>query len=72
MKKKLMPELNCDATTLEDAIYLVAFNIEKALLISGAEAGKDYTLLDLHKMAMPLVTEMWKENKIKSLAWPSA
>ncbi|MEW5250762.1 hypothetical protein [Microbulbifer discodermiae] len=37
--------------SVTDELYAIAYNIEDALLLMGAEPGKDYTRLDLMRMA---------------------
>lgn len=39
--------------TFHDFVAFVAQNIESALILNGAVAGKDYTQLDLIKLALP-------------------
>lgn len=41
-----------DTKALEDALTVIVSNIENSLLAHGAEPGKDYTYMDLYKLAM--------------------
>lgn len=41
-----------DTDHIEDALSLLAANIENSLLAHGAEPGKDYTYMDLYNLAM--------------------
>lgn len=56
---------------LADELYAIAANFEEVLLLAGAEPGKDYTYLDLLKLAQPFVLEMWKVNDKMTYAYPS-
>jgi len=38
--------------SLTDHLYSVAKDIEKAMIMAGAKPGKDYTYLDLFKLAV--------------------
>ncbi len=44
---------------LDDLLLVIATNIEDALLPAGAVAGRDYTMLDLFKLANPYALERW-------------
>jgi len=62
-----------DHTTLEDLLLVMAKNVECSLMEAGAKPGKDYTLLDLYKLAQPFALETYKGGKINfTTAWPSA
>ena len=53
MKKRLVKVYEkYEPTTLDDFLSGVCATIEDALLTNGAIAGKDYTHLDLMKLAM--------------------
>nr|VFK20208.1 MAG: hypothetical protein BECKLFY1418C_GA0070996_10698 [Candidatus Kentron sp. LFY] len=41
----------------------IAMNVEEALVEVHAKAGKDYTFLDLFKLAQPFMVEQWKSKK---------
>lgn len=51
-----------DRGNLADEYLAMAYNVEQSLLLAGAVPGKDYTLLDLYKLAQPLVIELFRDN----------
>ena len=51
------------AGELSDEYFALAYNVEDALLYAGAVPGKDYTYLDLFRLAGPLVLEKFKDGK---------
>jgi hypothetical protein len=53
-----------DLRTLTDYLITVAENIENALLEVGAVPGKDYTRLDLIKLASPFCRRAWNEGDL--------
>ena len=57
------PEVNMNA--LEDVIYIFAANIEDALITGGAIPDKDYSILDLYKLAMPFSLDYYKDDRTK-------
>jgi predicted DNA-binding transcriptional regulator AlpA len=56
-----------EMNSFEDTIYVCALNVEDALLLGGATPGKDYKMLDLYKLAMPVAAAMFHENGNASL-----
>ena len=57
-----------------DFYVIMAKNIEDALMTARAEPGKDYTILDLFRLAQPFVVEQWKDRQHPlefSLTWPA-
>lgn len=53
--KRLIKEYSpdqIDTDHIQDALSLLAANIENSLLDHGAEPGKDYTYMDLYNLAM--------------------
>ena len=50
---------------LADEFFAIAYNIEDALLYSGATPGEDYTRLDLFHLAQPFVLEKFKGGKME-------
>ncbi|MBS7814773.1 hypothetical protein J7560_04980 [Wohlfahrtiimonas chitiniclastica] len=53
--KRLIKEYSLDQIDtdhIQDALSLLAANIENSLLSHGAEPGKDYTYIDLYNLAM--------------------
>ncbi|WP_045958787.1 hypothetical protein [Xenorhabdus poinarii] len=41
---------------IKDYLRLIALNIEESMLEAGATPGKDYTFIDIYKMAMQYVS----------------
>ena len=55
---------------LIDHYQIVAANIEGSLIQAGAVPGKDYTILDLYKLAEPFVLHRYKKGELKyQIAW---
>ncbi len=64
-KKRLIAHYeNHDLTSFEDFYYVMAWNIESVLIQSGAEPGKDYSYLDLVKLAQPFVLKQFEEDRL--------
>jgi hypothetical protein len=59
-----------------DFFTIVAKNIEDSMIQSGATPGKDYTILDLYKLAQPFVLHCWQQpDKTPlefTLTWPNS
>lgn len=53
-----------DTSTLQDGWMEVAREIEASLMNSGAVPGKDYTYLDLYKLAQPIVLKQIENGDI--------
>ncbi len=53
-----------DGQHLSDHWMEVARLIEQSLIQSGAIANKDYTFLDLYKLAQPIVLENLKKGDV--------
>ncbi len=63
MTKPLIKELNVFARgALTDEYLAMAYNVEQSLIAAGGVPGKDYTLLDLYKLAQPLVIELFRDD----------
>lgn len=71
-RQRLLPLKDCDIKTLEDAIYTAAVNVEDALLSAHAAPGKDYGVLDLYRMAVPIAVEMLRQEAVDSWRVPRA
>lgn len=56
---------------LADEYLAIASNIESALRYAGAAPGKDYTHLDLFRLALPFVVEKFKAGSITEYDYPS-
>ncbi len=50
---------------LSDLIYIMAYNVESALLESGAIPNEDYKILDLYKMAEPYALSIFNDENRK-------
>ena len=56
MKKAFIEQMDVMAKGhLTDEYIAAAYSIEQALILSGATPGKDYSILDLFKLAEPYV-----------------
>lgn len=65
MKEHLMrSQQDADMNSLTGFTAAVAEQIENALLKGGAVPGKDYNILDLYKLAMPVVAQQWAIGEI--------
>lgn len=53
-----------DAKSMQDFWWLSAMIAEKSLLQSGAVPDRDYSRLDLYKLAQPFVLERFKDGKL--------
>lgn len=54
-----------------DELHAFAFNIEQTLIQAGAEPGKDYTQLDIIKLAQPFVLQKIKDGIQIELEYPA-
>jgi hypothetical protein len=64
-EKRLIPRLTCcGSNDLCDFLQLIAANIETSMLQAGAIPNKDYTRLDLFKMAQPYALQRFKRNEL--------
>lgn len=70
----IWPPTGTDPTRLSDLIKCLAINIEEAILDgSNAVPGKDYTVLDLYKLAAPFALQVFKADGGKTtfdVSWP--
>lgn len=64
MKKLITAYASIDETTLDDVFLAVASTIEDSLIQAGATPVKDYTIIDLYKLAQPFVEIMFKEKDL--------
>ncbi|WP_312374434.1 hypothetical protein [Stutzerimonas nitrititolerans] len=63
MAKPLIQKLDVVARgALIDEYLAMAYNVEQSLIAAGAVPGKDYTYLDLYKLAQPLVIELFRDD----------
>jgi len=64
MSKRLIQKLEyCAKGELSDEYLAMAYTIEESLVSAGAIPGKDYTILDLYKLAQPFALELFKTNE---------
>ncbi len=73
--KPLIPNfLHLDRNDFSSFFAMMAKNVEDSLILSGAIPGKDYTILDIYKLAEPFVLVAWKQHDKTPLefkmAWP--
>jgi hypothetical protein len=59
---RLINTKSLDLKTLPDYIYCIAGNVEQSLIEAGAVPGKDYELLDLFYLAVPIANKMKMEE----------
>lgn len=72
MAKALIQKLNeVVPGELADEYLAMAYTIELSLISGGAVPGKDYTILDLYKLAQPFALEVFrnKDNKKKCMEY---
>lgn len=63
MAKPLIQKLDVIARgTLSDEYLAMAYNVEQSLIAAGGVPGKDYTLLDLYKLAQPFAIELFRDD----------
>lgn len=66
MAKPLIRKLDeAVAGQLADEYHAMAYTLELSLIAAGAEPGKDYTILDLYKLAQPFALELFREDSKK-------
>jgi hypothetical protein len=75
MNKPLLPRPTLtDPTTLDDLFLCIAATIEDSLMGAGAIPGKDYSRLDLYRLAQPFVLHTYslpETNICFTNSWPS-
>jgi len=54
-----------------DELYTFAYNIETTLIQAGAKPGKDYTYLDLIKMAEPYMRDKMQTGGRIEVVYPA-
>jgi len=63
MTKTLIQKLDeVVAGELSDEYLAMAYTIELSLISAGAVPGKDYTILDLYKLAQPFALELFRDD----------
>ncbi|MFI3157892.1 MAG: hypothetical protein QX199_17230 [Methylococcaceae bacterium] len=72
--KPLLPRPTGSQTdTLDDLLLCIAATIEDFLLEAGAEPGKDYSRLDLYKLAQPFALHTYTLDEADisfTISWP--
>ena len=70
--KYLMPGIYAGSPKeMQDLFVIISRNIEAGLVHCGFEGGKDYTALDLFKLAQPFVLEKFKKLEVDfQKEWP--
>jgi hypothetical protein len=63
-KPLLAKPVNYGHNAFPDVFLVLACNIEESLMQGGAEPGKDYTTVDLFRLASPFVLARFKEGKL--------
>jgi len=48
----------------QDALLVTACYIEDSLIQGGAKPGKDYTVVDLYKLAQPFVLSRFQKGEL--------
>jgi len=72
MSKQLIQTLETIAPGhLSDEYLAMAYTIEQSLISSGAVSGKDYTILDLYKLAQPFALELFKTKDKMEYDYPA-
>ena len=64
MKTLLDRPTGTDYNQLKDLIACLAANFEDSLIENGAIPGKDYSRLDLYKLAQPFALHMFKSEQL--------
>lgn len=63
MTKPLIQKLNHVVRgQLADEYLAIAYTVELSLMSAGAVPGKDYTILDLYKLAQPFALELFRDD----------
>lgn len=63
MTKPLIQKLDQVAPGhLADEYLAMAYTLELSLISAGAVPGKDYTILDLYKLAQPFALELFRDD----------
>ena len=55
---------HCDANAMQDFWWLTAMIAERSLLQAGAVPDRDYSRIDLYKLAQPFVLERFMDDKL--------
>jgi len=55
---------NYGTNVFQDALLVTACYIEDSLIQGGAKPGKDYTVVDLYKLAQPFVLSRFQKGEL--------
>lgn len=70
MTKALIQNLDiCKPGELMDEYLAMAHTIEQSLIAAGGIPGKDYTLLDLYKLAQPFALDVFRDESKRLGYW---
>lgn len=70
--KRLIQKLQLmGSNDFSDELYAIAYNIEETLINAGAIPGKDYSHIDLIKLAQPFLIELFKKDGRISYTYPA-
>jgi hypothetical protein len=64
MKPLLKRPKNYGVNAFADAYLITACLIEESLIQGGAQPGKDYTIVDLYKLAQPFVLARYQKGEL--------
>jgi hypothetical protein len=64
MKNLLQRPTTYGRNAFPDAYLVTACWIEDSLIQGGAKPGKDYTILDLYKLAQPFVLNRYQKKEL--------
>lgn len=66
MVKPLITKLeSVESGHLADEYLAMAYTVEMSLISAGALPGKDYSILDLYKLAQPFALELFRDDSKK-------
>ena len=72
MSNRLIQKLDLSIRgELSDEFMALAYTVEDSLISAGAVPGKDYSILDLYKLAQPFALEIFKSNENIKYAYAS-
>jgi hypothetical protein len=74
MNKPLIGEVGGEGgaiapNALPDALLITASIIENSLIQAGAKPGKDYTILDLYRLAEPFVLHRYQNGELTDVGY---
>jgi hypothetical protein len=61
-----------DDRAFPDVYAAIAKEVEEALITAGAIPGKDYTILDVFRLAQPFALDVCQKKQLEfTLQWPA-